>query len=457
VSPGCIFIRECAIRRERLPGRSRSHILLHRTADFRILVLMKLPEILLVNPPIFDFTAYDFWLRPYGMLRVAGQIKHACRLSFFNHLVSAQRDAWGRGRFIGREIPKPKSLCDIPRKYRRFGRPRDEFRGFLKGQQFDAVLIQTSMTYWYQGIQEAIEDIRELQPSAKIVLGGVYATLCTSHAQSLGPDLIIRGADLNPLWQLLSLEPEMGIPYWPSDEAGVGVIKISEGCPFHCTYCSAPLMRPGFVERPTADCLNELRHLIEAGSKNVAFYDDALLFHADRVLVPFLEATIKADARIAFHTPNALNARFMTPDLAQLMVRAGFAGFFFGLESSTASWQRSSGGKVYSDEFANAVDHLRAAGAKSITTYIITGHPDLDIGDAELSITFAHQCGTRVLLSEFSPIPGTVDGEKSRRWADLEEPLSHNKTAFAIRRLGVNPINELKALTRSLNSKLVSM
>jgi hypothetical protein len=31
-------------------------------------------RLLLVNPPIYDFTAFDFWLRPYGMLRVAGQI-----------------------------------------------------------------------------------------------------------------------------------------------------------------------------------------------------------------------------------------------------------------------------------------------------------------------------------------------------------------------------------------------
>ena len=418
---------------------------------------MEQPKILLVNPPIFDFTAYDFWLRPYGMLRVAGQIKHACRLSYFNYLISKQRDAWGRGRFAGREIPKPNPLNDIPRKFRRFGRPRAEFREFLAAQQFDAVLIQTSMTYWYRGIQEVIEDIRELQPSAKTVLGGIYATLCTSHAQSLGADLVVQGADLKPLWQLLSVEPKTGIPYWLSDEAGVGIIKITEGCPFHCTYCSAPLLWPGFVERPTAVCLNELHHLVAVGSRNVAFYDDALLFNADRVLVPFLEEAIKANLQISFHTPNALNARFMTPELARLMVRAGFAGFFFGLESSAASWQRSSGGKVYSDEFANAVDHLRSAGAKSIIAYIIAGHPDLDSGDVELSINFAHQCSTRVLLSEFSPIPGTVDGEKSKRWADLEEPLSHNKTAFAIRRLGVDSINELKTLTRTLNSQLVSV
>ena len=29
-------------------------------------------RILLVNPPIYDFAAYDFWLKPYGLLRVAG-------------------------------------------------------------------------------------------------------------------------------------------------------------------------------------------------------------------------------------------------------------------------------------------------------------------------------------------------------------------------------------------------
>jgi radical SAM superfamily enzyme YgiQ (UPF0313 family) len=353
-------------------------------------------HVLLVNPPIFDFTAYDFWLRPYGMLRVAGRMQRACRLSFFNFLISKKTDAWGRGRFVSEEIQRPKPLSDVPRRFRRFGRPRSEFREFLSMHSFDAVLIQTSMTYWYPGVQEVIEDIRELQPSAKIVLGGIYATLCLVHARSLGADLVIEGADLEPLWQLLSIAPEKGIPYCAADETGVGIIKVSEGCPFRCTYCSAPLLWPEFIERPTADCLNELHHLTMTGAKNIAFYDDALLFHSDQALSPFLDAVIKANVRVAFHTPNALNARFITPDLAQRMVRAGFAGLFFGLESSAASWQQSTGGKVYSDEFATATNHLRAAGAQSITTYIIVGHPDLDSRDVELSIHFAHQCGTRV-------------------------------------------------------------
>ena len=168
----------------------------------------------------------------------------------------------------------------------------------------------------------------------------------------------------------------------------------------------------------------------------------------------FLKEITKLNTHISFHTPNALNARFMTPELAGLMVEAGFASFFFGLESATAAWQHSTGGKVNSEEFTAAVNHLRAAGARSILTYIIAGHPDLNGQDLEFSIRFAHQCGTRVMLAEFSPVPATPDSRKCQKWADLKEPLSHNKPAFAIRRLGVDYLNRLKQLTHSLNGQL---
>ncbi len=381
-------------------------------------------------------------------------MQHCCQLSFFDFLPSRKKDPWGRGRFDSRDVPKPGYLSDIPRKFHRFGKPREDFREFLGARAFDAVLIQTYMTYWYPGIREVIEDVRRLQPAAKIVLGGVYAILCPSHARSLGADLAIEGTDLEPLWQLLSIQPEKQIPCWPPEFSDVGIIKITEGCPFQCTYCAAPLIWPNFRVRSAADCLRELNSLIVIGAKNIAFYDDALLYRADQTLVPFLNEVVKLNPQVSFHTPNALNARFMTPELARLMVKAGFRSFFFGLESATASWQHSTGGKISSDEFAAAVRYLRAAGAQSIFAYIIAGHPDSAGQDLEYSIRFAHQCGTRVILSEFSPVPGTIDSQKCRRWADLEEPLSHNKTAFAIRRLGGAYLNSLKELTHSLNAQL---
>lgn len=401
-------------------------------------------NLLLVNPPIYDFTAFDFWLRPYGMLRVAGQLR-SCKLTVFDHLVSRKRDAFGRGRFDQQLVRRPAPLADIPRRFYRFGRPREDFRQLLLEQKFDVVLVQTVMTYWYLGVREVIDDVRELQPHAKIILGGVYATLCPAHAASLGADQVVRGLDLKPLGLPLS----EGLPFWEGADREVGVLKITEGCPFQCTYCSVPFIYPNFTARALDVCLEELRHLDRLGARHVAFYDDALLFKTDRILIPFLEAILRENLTLSFHTPNALNARFITPEIARLMVRTGFKTFFLGFESSAYAWQRNTGGKVYSQEFADAVRTLREAGASLITAYIIIGHPDSEEQNVEASIRFAAEQGARVMLSEFAPIPGTPDGESCRAYTDLGEPLNHNKTAFTLRLLGEGTVNRLKALARA--------
>src|SRR5262245_44768849 len=104
-------------------------------------------NVLLVNPPIYDFTAFDFWLRPYGLLRVGGHLR-ANSLTTFDYLVSRERDAFGRGRFDRQPVAKPAPLADVPRHFYRFGRPREDFLRLLAGQRFDVVLVQTVMTYW---------------------------------------------------------------------------------------------------------------------------------------------------------------------------------------------------------------------------------------------------------------------------------------------------------------------
>ena len=44
------------------------------------------PRILLIHPPIYDFSAYDFWLKPYGMLRVAGFLRGQAEFALFDYL-----------------------------------------------------------------------------------------------------------------------------------------------------------------------------------------------------------------------------------------------------------------------------------------------------------------------------------------------------------------------------------
>jgi radical SAM superfamily enzyme YgiQ (UPF0313 family) len=415
---------------------------------------MKKRRVLLVNPPVHDFTAYDFWLRPYGMLRAAGRIQHACDLEVFDFLVARPTDNWGRGRYHIKVIARPQAFCDIPRRFRRFGRPRIEFREYLEAHSFDAVLVQTMMTYHYPGLVEVIEDARRLQPRAAIVLGGIYATLLPSHAESLGADLVLRGAELDPLYQLLGIEPTNAPPYWSGSLRDVGVMKLTEGCPFRCTYCAVPLTTPNFSLRAVDECLAEVRSLARLGARNIAFYDDALLFRAGDCLVPFLRSVIDERLGLVFHTPNALNARFITTGIARLMVEAGFASFFLGLECHSDEWQSKTGSKTSREEFSEAVTTLRNAGARFICAYVLLGHPDSGPDEIEATMHFAHDRGVRIMLSEFSPVPGTPDGERSRQWADIEEPLSQNKTAFTIRRLGSDQVNRMKELCRQLNSRL---
>ena len=426
------------------------------------------PRILLVNPPIYDFSAYDFWLKPYGLLRVAGLLRDRADLRLFDFLDrfspfneglgTTRSDPWGTGKFYSQLIPRPPILDSIPRRYRRYGLPRDYLGDFISNQEpFDCALIQTGMTYWYPGVKEVVDDLRALTPQTKIVLGGVYATLCSQHAELLGADLVVKGSHLEPLWSLLKIRPNLeGLPFWEAyHNLPVGILKLADGCPFRCTYCSVPQVDPIFIPRPLERAWDELQHLLKLGAKNIAFYDDALLFRTENLLVPFLQRVADNNLQVHFHTPNALNARFLTEDLARLMVQAGFKTFFLGFESKAYQWQRRTGGKVYSGEFVRAVENLVGAGADpiSITAYLIMGHPHGDHQEVEASMRFVHELGIRVMLLEFSPIPNTPDGEACREWIDLSEPLWSNKTIFPILSLGAAEVDRMKDLCHRLNEK----
>jgi hypothetical protein len=82
-------------------------------------------RILLVNPPIYHFSAYDFWLKPYGMLRATGFLRCPADFYLFDFLdrlhsrVPAgnyRSDRWGRGAFYSERADKPAVFADMPRK-----------------------------------------------------------------------------------------------------------------------------------------------------------------------------------------------------------------------------------------------------------------------------------------------------------------------------------------------------
>lgn len=423
-------------------------------------------SILCVNPWIVDFAAYNEWIEPLGLLKVAGILRAAKHditlldcLDRYDPEAPAPvspRDAYGCGHFQKTPLPKPGPIAHVRRQYGRYGLPLELVRRRLQSMpRPDAVLVTCTMTYWYPGAFDLIRLVKDLWPGIPVALGGVYATLCPAHAAQSGADAVIRGpGELKALeWvgevtgdsRSLQLDPEVILPAHDLRSGqGYVALRSATGCPFRCPYCAARLLQPdGFRPRPPENVLSEISWCVgELGVKDIAFYDDALLVDAETHLIPILSQVVKRGIRVRFHTPNGVHARYITDKLAALMREAGFVTIRLGLETVDPERCQSDGGKVSPDDVETAVRALRRAGfaGRDIAAYVLVGRPPADsksmwseTESARKAAEFAHHLGIRVFVAEFSPVPGTVEWQRAVAAGLIsadDDPLLHNRAVF---------------------------
>ena len=180
----------------------------------------RISNILLFNPWIVDFAAYDFWQKPYGLLQVGAVLQERgfnvslldCLDRFDPDLSFRHQKEDGSGKYFKQVIEKPQILDYVPRYYGRYGLPYDLVVRKLKAlEPPDVILVTCMMTYWYPAAEEAVSLLRRIFPDAIIVLGGIYATLCPDHAQRVvKPDILVRGAGEQKILKVLSdIDPEI--------------------------------------------------------------------------------------------------------------------------------------------------------------------------------------------------------------------------------------------------------
>ncbi len=426
-------------------------------------------KILLINPWINDFAAYDFWLKPLGLLYLGGLLRqNGHQVSFVDCLdpyhpamlakgpKQPQRHAYGRGKFFRQVIPKPDSLKMMPKNYCRYGILPEIFREELNNHQdTDIVLITSMMTYWYPGVFEAIKIIKEVLPKIPVVLGGKYATLCSEHATKYsGADFVISGAGEKQVLQLLQDIFGEKISFMPNEDnldsypypafdlihkVEQVPITTSRGCPYHCSYCSSHILNKKFLRRDPIKVADEIEHWQKKfGVKNFSFYDDALLVESDKMIVPLLNELQRRNLSCQFHCPNGLHLREIDVQLSKLLYASGFKTIRFGFETSDFKRQKQTGGKVVNEELQSGVRHLKKAGYKTeeIGIYLLCGMPNQRAAEVQESIDFVRKCGAKPMLAEYSPIPGT------KMWAqallaspfDIQnEPLYHNNSLLPCR------------------------
>ncbi len=445
-------------------------------------------NILLINPWIFDFTAYDFWMKPLGLMYVAALLKASgCfRLSFIDCLDRFHpamigptlKEDDGRGPFLKKEVDKPEAVKAVPRRFSRYGLPVPVFEHELNSVPVpDAVLITCAMTYWYPGVQLAVDIVRRRFGSVPIILGGAYATLCPSHAEcSSGADLVIRGPAERALFGALREALDDGLPPTAPDSPRLDdlptplfdllrdrtwlPVLTSRGCPYRCTFCASGLLSDGFEQRHAPSVATEIAALFQRfGTRHFAFYDDALLVGKKNHIIPLLKRIEAFGLPMIFHTPNGLHVREIDRGLAGLFRRSGVRSLYLSMESSDSAWLIGKGEKDSAETLPRALESLSAAGfpRSSINVYVIMGVPGQGIPRVLESIRFVRSLGARPRVAIFSPIPGTAE------WTTLvdegvmtsdSDPLLHNKIAFACLksesgREGLEAVSRLLAEGRS--------
>jgi len=420
-------------------------------------------NLLLINPWIYDFTAYDFWSKPLGLLYIASILREQgykisyidCMDRYNQEVLKLQnrgfpkKDEFGRGSFYKEPVKKPAILKDIPRRYSRYGITEEIFLNRLKKLPSpQAVLITSIMTYWYPGVFRAIEIIKKVFPGVPVILGGVYTTLCFEHASNFSEaDYIVKGNNVRDCLKILEqlsgtindyskYETELeNLPYPAWDiYSNLDYICIlsSRGCPYRCSYCASFKINPKLEFRNPEEVVKEIEYWNEKkGVKDFVFYDDALLINSEDSFLVILEELINKKLAIRLHTPNGIHARMITKKIALKMYQAGVETIRLGFETVDPRVQSETGGKITNIEFRKAVNCLLEAGFKSsqIGAYLLIGIPGQNIQEIIDSIHFVVDCGAHPRLAKFSAIPGTKIWDEAKSYFNLEgevDPLFHN-------------------------------
>ncbi len=441
------------------------------------------PHILLVNPWIHDFAAYDFWAAPLGLLTIGAMLREqGARVSYVDCLdrfhprlpVSDPSARSGRGPYLKTRISKPAGMADIPRNYCRYGIPPEWFQADLKSlPRPDLVLVTAMMTYWYPGVQEAIAHVKAVFPEVPVILGGIYATLCHEHAiRFSGADLVIAGPGETQLFAAVhrftgwSAAPETdpddldAMPFPAADlqqKIPFAALMTSTGCPFSCAYCASGYLNPGRRLRSPDRILEEIRFWhSHHGVRDMVFYDDALLVDSENHAIPLFEKIIASGLgrTVRFHTPNAVHIREITQSTARLMAAAGFQTLRLGLETASGD-RRDIDHKVTRSEFLAAVSCLKSAGFRGdqIGAYLLTGLPGQSWESVASSVETVRKAGITPVPAHYTPIPHTAlwpAAVTSSRY-DLEsDPIFTNNAIFPCQKepFSWEPLIRLKNLIK---------
>jgi len=168
------------------------------------------------------------------------------------------------------------------------------------GFEPDIIYITSLFTYAWEPVHEVIRFYTNRYKKAKVVVGGVYASLCPDHLKESFGDRIEIYPGVIP--ELDDIMPA----YWLIPEWKTSILFSSRGCIRRCPFCSVPQLEPKFEAKKS------IEHLIYPDHKRVILWDNNILAspHWRNIFDELEESGLETDFN------QGLDARLLTEETA---------------------------------------------------------------------------------------------------------------------------------------------
>ncbi len=217
-------------------------------------------------------------------------------------------------------------------------------------EQADVVVVNTCAVTASaeQAARQTIRRIGRVNPGARLVVTGCYATRCPGELAELpGVLRVVRNPDKDDL--VASVADEVGLgsaerfgngdgPCGSTLEPGVAgrtalTLRVQTGCDEHCSYCIIPSTRGPGRSRATAAVLGDVDRAVAAGYKEIAITGVHLGSYGRDLrdgssLASLLRALAEVDDDVLFRI-SSLEPMDCTPDVVDLVASSSrFAPHF---------------------------------------------------------------------------------------------------------------------------------
>jgi len=183
-------------------------------------------------------------------------------------------------------------------------------------------------------------------------------------------------------------------------------LMTSFGCPYHCTFCSEPILNSEYKSFSPQRVVDEIKSLKKKGIDGFIIYDDVYSINAKRA-IEIADLLISKELDVVYRCTTRATDFIRYPQLASKLKESGCVEICIGLESADDNILKLNDKGMTVDANRKGIKAIKDAGIKCLT-YMITGLPGCTYETEQKSLEFVQETeADEVGWYMLAPFPST--------------------------------------------------